>query len=63
MTKAVRLAIEAGHFRADLDPAQIAFEFDSLIHGYNYASRLLRDPKAGERVRTAFERLIASSRA
>jgi AcrR family transcriptional regulator len=63
MTKAVRLAIEAGHFRADLDPAQIAFEFDSLIHGYNYASRLLRDPKAGERVRTAFERLLASSRA
>ena len=62
-TKAIRLAVEAGHFRSDLDPGQIAFEVDSLVHGYHYARRLLRNPKAGERVRVAFERLLASCRA
>lgn len=63
MAKAVRMAIDAGHFRADLDPEQLAFEVDCLFHGYHYARRLLRDPKAGERVRKAFERLIDESRA
>jgi AcrR family transcriptional regulator len=63
MAKAVRLAVDAGHLRADIDPEQLAFEIDSLFHGYHYARRLLRDPKAGERVRKAFERLIDSSRA
>jgi AcrR family transcriptional regulator len=63
MAKAVQMAIDAGHFRPDLDPEQITFELDALVQGYQYARRLLRDPKAGERVRTAFERLLASSRA
>lgn len=63
LAKAVRLAIEAGHFRSDLDPEQLAFEVDCLIHGYHQANRLLHDPKALERTRIAFERLLSSSRA
>ncbi len=63
MSKAVRMAIDVGHFRADVDPQQLAFEVDCLTHGYHHARRLLRDPKAGERVRNAFERLLATSRA
>lgn len=63
LAKAVRLAIEAGHFRSDLDPEQIAFEIDCIVLGYHHAQRLLRDPKAVERARKAFERLLAASRA
>ncbi|HVR98755.1 MAG TPA: TetR/AcrR family transcriptional regulator [Thermoanaerobaculia bacterium] len=62
IAKAVRMAIEAGHFRSDLDPEQIAFEIDSIALGYHFAHRLLRDPKAGKHARNAFERLLATSR-
>ncbi len=63
LSKAARLAIEAGHFRSDLDPEQIAFEIDCIVLGCHHAQRLLRDPKAVERARKAFERLLAASRA
>jgi AcrR family transcriptional regulator len=63
LAKAVGLAIEAGHFRSDLDPEQIAFEIDSIALGYHHAKRLLRDPRAGERARNAFERLLAACHA
>jgi AcrR family transcriptional regulator len=63
MAKAARLAVEAGHFRPGLDLEQFAFDMDCLALGYHHANRLLRDPKAGERVRHAFERLLAAARA
>ena len=59
MAKAARLAVEAGHFRADLDPAQFAFEVDSIVLGYHHAQHLMRDPTAGELARGSFERLLA----
>ena len=59
MAKAARLAVEAGHFRADLDPEQFAFEVDSIVLGYHHALRLMRNPNAGELARGSFERLLA----
>jgi AcrR family transcriptional regulator len=63
LAKAARLAVDEGHFRADLDPDQFAFEFNALFYGYNFAKRLLQDPDAESRVRTGFERQLAAARA
>ena len=60
---AVRQAIEVGDFRRDVDPEQFAFELDAIRLSWHHASRLLRDPKAEERARTAFEALVAAARA
>jgi AcrR family transcriptional regulator len=60
---AVRRAIEAGDFRAELDPDQFAFELDGIQLAWHHASRLLGDRKAGDRARRAFEALLASARA
>jgi AcrR family transcriptional regulator len=62
MTKAARLAVEAGHFRTDLDPGQVAFEINAIVLGYHHAKRLLEDDRAGARARAAFARLLADSR-
>jgi len=62
LAKAARLAIEAGHFRSDLDCDQFAFDAHSLVLGYNYQRRLMRDPKAEARARRAIERLLAQAR-
>jgi len=58
MVKAARLAIGAGHFRADLDPGQLAFEMNAIVLGYHHVHRMLRDEKAGDYARAAFERLL-----
>ncbi len=62
LAKAARLAVEAGHFRADVDTEQLAFEIDALVLGYHQSLRLLRDPRAAGQARAAFERLLAASR-
>ncbi len=63
LAKAARIAIDAGHFRADLDPEQFAFDFYAITLGFHDSNRLLRDPRAEERARDFFERLLASCRA
>jgi AcrR family transcriptional regulator len=60
--KAARIAIEAGHFRADLDCEQFAFELYALVLARGHWQRLLRDPRADARARSAFETLIAHAR-
>jgi len=62
LSTAVRIAIEEGHFRRDVDPAQLAQEFLTLAYGSHLMSRLLRDPKTDERRRVTIERLFASAR-
>jgi AcrR family transcriptional regulator len=62
IAKAVRVAQQAGHFRGDVDPEQLAFEVYGMMLGYNHANRLLRDPRANARIRVAFDRLITSAR-
>ena len=60
---AVRIAVAEGHFRSDTDPEQFAFELYGLMLSGHHASRLLRDPRAVERMRRGFERLLAEARA
>jgi AcrR family transcriptional regulator len=60
---AARIAVEEGHFRPDLDVHQFAYELYSMVFGYHFISRLMRDPSAEQRVRDAFERLIRDARA
>jgi AcrR family transcriptional regulator len=62
LATAIRIAIEEGHFRADLDPAQLAQELLALAYGTHLMTRLLRDPKTEGRRRVAFNRLLAGAR-
>ncbi len=62
VAKAVRMCIEAGHFRPGLDADQFAFELVGILYAYTHARRLLHDKKAEERTRVAFERLVESAR-
>ena len=56
--RAIRLAIEAGHLRADTDAAQVGFEIHALILALHYEARLLRNPKAVDRARLAFDHIL-----
>jgi hypothetical protein len=57
-----RTGVTAGQFRDDLDPDQFAHDLYSVMLGFHHASRLLLDPRAEERARAAFERLLDSVR-
>jgi len=60
LADSVRRAIAEGHLRADVEPAQLAFELNALILGYHYADRMLRDPQAEHRLWHAVDQLLAS---
>lgn len=60
---AARIAVDEGHFRADLDTAQFGYDMYAIALAYHHFNRLLRDPEAGIRARSSFEALIAASRA
>ena len=57
--KAVRLAVEEGHLRANTDPEQIAFEMLGIMLASHNHRRLLGDKEARRRALTAFEELVA----
>lgn len=63
MAGAARIAVQEGHFRADLDCEQFAHECQGIGLAFVHASRLMRDPKARVRAQTAFDSLLAASRA
>jgi AcrR family transcriptional regulator len=63
LAKAVRIAVSEGHFRADVDPEQVAFELYGVMLGMHTFNRFLHDPTTLDRARAAFERLLAASRA
>ena len=46
LAKAVRLTIEAGHFRPDVDPSLFAFQLYGIVLSYYHSARLFRDPDA-----------------
>jgi AcrR family transcriptional regulator len=58
LSKAGRLAVEAGHLRADLDCDQFAFELFGVLASCHHYRRLLRDRRADSRARAALERLM-----
>ena len=63
LATAAQIAVTEGHFRADLDPQQFAFELYGIMLGLHTYHRFLRDKGSLERAHHAFERLIAGSRA
>jgi AcrR family transcriptional regulator len=62
LRRAVLQALDAGHLRPDTDPEQLVFEISSLMVGLMHDARFLRDPKAQDRVRNAYERLTSTYR-
>jgi len=60
---AARIAIQEGHFRADVDCEQFAHECQGIGLAFVHASRLMRDPKARVRAQDAFESLLTKCRA
>lgn len=63
LTTAIRIAVEEGHFRADLDARQLAHELLTLAYGNQLITRLLPEEHAEARLRTTVERLLESARA
>jgi len=59
--RAVALAIDQGHFRADLDVEQFVFEILGIIFAYHHGARLFEAERAELHARAALERLIAAA--
>jgi AcrR family transcriptional regulator len=57
---AVRIAIQEGHFAADVEAEQFAFEIYAIMTGVHTFDRFLHDPKSITRARDSFERLLRS---
>ena len=53
LEKAVRMAQEEGHLDPDVDPAQLAFELNSLFFGANFSYHLRNDSEALEKAERA----------
>src|SRR5882672_2774766 len=60
---AARIAVQEGHFRADLDCEQFAHDCQGIGLAFVHASRLMRDPKARARADRAFDALVRAARA
>jgi AcrR family transcriptional regulator len=58
LDRAIRLAIEAGHLRADTDPMQLLFEVHGLILAVHHDARFLRLPGSIDRARAGFEHVL-----
>jgi AcrR family transcriptional regulator len=57
-----RTGVGEGEFRADLDAEQFAHDVYGVMLAYHHARRLLRDPRAEDRARLAFEALLSAAR-
>ena len=58
-----RTGVTEGHFAADLDPEQLAHDLHGVMLAYHHARRLLRDPRAPQRAKSAFDTLVRAARA
>lgn len=58
----VRAAIAEGDLAPDTDPEQFDFELEGILRAHHHSSRMMRDPRAESRARTAFHRLLESVR-
>ena len=63
LATAARITVAEGHFRADLDPDQFAFDVYSVMLGFHTYQKFLRAPDSLARARGALERLLESARA
>jgi AcrR family transcriptional regulator len=62
LAQAARIAVREGHFKADLDPEQFAFDLHGIMLATHEVARLFRDPAYAERARRSFARLVEASR-
>jgi AcrR family transcriptional regulator len=60
---AAHIAVQEGHFRADLDCEQFAHDCQGIGLAFVHAARLMRDPRARQRAQAAFDSLLRASRA
>lgn len=58
MRKAALQAIEVGHLLPHSDPEQLVFELYGVVLSLHHDARLLRDPRAVDRARTSFGRMV-----
>ena len=63
IAKAIRLAIDEGHFAPGTDAWQLGFELFGIVLATHHDRRLLGDPRSLGRARDALERLIDAHRA
>jgi AcrR family transcriptional regulator len=63
LRRAAAIAIEEGHFRADLDPAVFAFQLQGILLATHQSERLLHVPGSVARMRRALDAVIDWSRA
>ena len=59
--RSVRMAIEAGEFREDLDVDLFVFRISAISGAYHHFGRLLGDPNTDKLARDAFEALLAQA--
>jgi len=55
-------AVAEGQFREDADADQFAQDMQGILLAYHHVGRLLRDSRAEERARRAFEALLDAAR-
>lgn len=59
VNRAIVLARECGHLRADVDEEQMAFEIHGLILALHYEARFLKKPGSIDRANQGFENILA----
>ncbi len=62
LATAIRIAVGEGHFRADVDGHQLAYDIYAVFLAFHLYHRLLRDEEATDRARAGFENLIKAAR-
>jgi AcrR family transcriptional regulator len=62
LTQIVRSGQVDGQFRADVDPAQVAFELYGILLSTHHVVRLIGDPEGPHRARVAFAGLLSRIR-
>ncbi|MFL5575480.1 MAG: TetR/AcrR family transcriptional regulator [Gemmatimonadaceae bacterium] len=59
---AVRIAIDQGHLRREVEPELVAFQIYGTILSYYHAARLFRDPAAESHARRSFDSILDAAR-
>ncbi len=58
LERAIRMAIDESHLRADTDALQMLFEIHGLILALHHDARFLKLPGATDRARRGFDRIV-----
>ena len=58
MDRAIVMARDCGHLRADVDEQQMAFEIHGLILALHYEARFLKKPASIARANKGFENIL-----